>query len=169
MAFARGVLGTLGVVLAFLGWGLLCWAGITASAQARAYPVTMAPADTHPLWLVDGYNVVCSGLLGGRERTGWWQDARRAELLERLDRFDDPAVEFWVVFDGDHDQQTAALGRVRTVFAPSADSWLVEQVKQQPAEAPVTVVTADRQVADRVRHRGARVVTPRGLLERCSG
>ena len=169
MEFARGVLGTLGVVIAFVALGLLWSGGLATRAQARAYPMAMAVENVRPVWLVDGYNVVCSGLLGGRERAGWWQEAHRAELLDRLEHFDDPAVEFWVVFDGDRDDDHSALGRVRAIFTPSADAWLVEQVKKQPPELPATVVTADRRVADRARHRGARIVTPRGLLERCPG
>ena len=80
-----------------------------------------------------------------------------------------PAVEIWVVFDGDSGAGIASEGRVRAVFTPSADAWLVEQVKAREANAPVAVVTADRRVADRARHRGAQVVTPRALLGRCMG
>lgn len=167
--FTRGALGTLAVVAAFLAFGLLWSSGLDARATAAAYPAPMAAEEAPRVWLVDGYNVVCSGLLGGRERAGWWQEERRAELLERLQRFDDPAVEIWVVFDGDSDAGIAAEGRVRAVFTPSADAWLVEQVKAREANAPVAVVTADRRVADRARHRGAQVVTPRALLGRCMG
>jgi len=55
---------------------------------------------------------------------------------------------------------------------PSADEWLVARVKQvdESAEArAVAVVTGDRKVADRARHRGAEIVGPRALLERCTG
>ncbi|HJO24364.1 MAG: NYN domain-containing protein [Myxococcota bacterium] len=174
----RSALGTLGVIAAFVTFGLLWSSGLDARPIASVYPHSMPPevtprsmppAVTPRVWLVDGYNVLCSGLLGGREREGWWQEERRAELLERLRHFDDPAVEIWVVFDGDRSDDTPAQDHVRAVFTPSADAWIVEQVKTREADAPVAVVTADRRVADRARHRGARIVTPRTLLGRCAG
>jgi len=169
MEFMRSALGTLGVVAAFVAFGLLWSSGLAARATAPAYPAPMGTEEAPRIWLVDGYNVVCSGLLGGRARAGWWQEEHRAELLERLQRFDDPAVEIWVVFDGDSGDSSSAQGRVRAVFTPSADTWLVEQVRARGTDAPVAVVTADRSVADRARHRGARIVTPRALLGRCTG
>jgi len=169
MEFTRGALGSLGVVAAFVAFGLLWSSGLGARTTPPAYPAPMAAEEVPRVWLVDGYNVVCSGLLGGRERAGWWQEERRAELLERLQRFDDPGVEIWVVFDGNGGDGSSAQGRVRPVFTPSADAWLIEQVKARGADTPVAVVTADRRVADRARHRGAQVVTPRALLGRCTG
>jgi len=163
----RNALGSLGVVGAFVAFGLL-WSSAVPATQPT-YPVPMAGKEAPRVWLVDGYNVVCSGLLGGRERSGWWQEEQRAELLERLEHFDDPGVEIWVVFDGNRGDDTSAEGRVRAVFTPSADAWLVEQVKVREAQAPVAVVTADRRVRDRARHLGAQVVTPRALLGRCTG
>jgi rRNA-processing protein FCF1 len=38
---------------------------------------------------------------------------------------------------------------------------------QDPAR--IAVVTADKQLADRARHRGARVYSPRAFLDRCTG
>ena len=161
MEFTRSALGSLGVVAAFVAFGLLWSSGLDAGPTApaypaprAAYPAPMGTEEAPRVWLVDGYNVVCSGLLGGRERAGWWQEERRAELLERLQRFDDPTVEIWVVFDGDGGDGITAEGRVRAVFTPSADAWLVEQVKARGADAPVAVVTADRRIADRARRRG---------------
>ncbi len=58
--------------------------------------------------------------------------------------------------------------RVRAVFAASADDWLVTRVRRAEDPARFAVVTCDRQVADRVRHRGARVVSPREFLARCT-
>ena len=120
------------------------------------------------LWLVDGYNVLCAGLLGGHDRSGWWSEARREELLALLARFDEADAEIWVVFDGPREPSSPGdiQERVRAVFAPSADEWLVEQVR---AHAEVAVVTADRKLAGRARHRGARVVSPREFLRRCTG
>jgi rRNA-processing protein FCF1 len=55
------------------------------------------------------------------------------------------------------------------VFAPSADDWLLARVREEDDPTRVVVVTADRKVAGRARQRGARVVSPRDFLERCSG
>jgi predicted RNA-binding protein with PIN domain len=173
---SRGLIEMLGVVGAFVALGLVgqdLGAPPAAEPPRAAYPLPMDPADDSKgtVWLVDGYNVLCSGLLGGRERSRWWSEERRRELLERLEAFDDPAAEIWVVFDG---ESPAGLphepSRIRTVFAPSADDWLVSEVNRRAAETrPVAVVTADRKVAGRSRHGGAEVVAPRALLGRCMG
>ena len=125
---------------------------------------------------MDGFNVLHSGVLQGRDRGNWWTAPMRARLLARAERFDDPAAEVWLVFDGPRagEPEERAVGddarsasRVRQVFAPSADAWLVARVKATAEPAAIAVVTADRQVAGRVRHRGARVVSPREFLSRC--
>jgi predicted RNA-binding protein with PIN domain len=175
----RGLCETAGVVAGFVAFGL-SWASLAAPERAappRAAPPAYAPeamdqpAPQRPIWLVDGYNALCAGLLGGRDRGRWWSAERRGELLTRLESFEDPDAEIWVVFDGSCDPGAAGgeRGRVRTVFSPCADAWLVRQVQQRAAGQPVSVVTDDRQVADRARHRGAEVVSPRAFLGRCSG
>ena len=189
---SRGLVEMLGIVGAFLALGLvgqgLSLADSAATLPAGVYPLEMEPLDTEEavgtLWLVDGYNVLCSGMLGGRERSRWWAEEHRHELLARLEGFDDPDAEIWVVFDGSSPAGPSALSgtaapdgtaapegeRIRTVFAPSADDWLVAEVKRQVADArDVAVVTADRKVAGRSRHRGAQVLAPRELLRRCTG
>lgn len=169
---SRGLIEMLGVVGAFVAVGLVgqaVGAPSGAALPAGPYPEEMEEME-RTLWLVDGYNVLCSGVLGGRERSRWWAEERRQELLTQLEGFDDPDAEIWVVFDGENAPaaEPAPAGRVRTVFAPSADDWLVDEVKRQVAEArSVAVVTADRKVAGRSRHRGAQVVAPRELLGRC--
>jgi predicted RNA-binding protein with PIN domain len=120
-------------------------------------------------WLVDGFNVLHAGVLRGNDRRGWWREEVRARLLERVAAFDDAAAELWVVFDGSGPAgggEQASL-RPRVVFAPSADEWLLGAVREAPDPAALVVVTADRQLADRARHRGARVVSPRAFLARC--
>lgn len=162
------------VALGLVGQGMSPTGGAAGSA-ATHYSRGMAQdrgtaQDAGTLWLVDGYNVLCSGVLGGRERSRWWGEERRQELLARLEGLDDPDAEIWVVFDGERSPtaEPPATGRVRAVFAPSADDWLVAEVKRRVAEErAVAVVTADRQVAGRSRHRGAQVVAPRDLLGRC--
>lgn len=158
----------IGIILA-LGLGARGVLGLREPGAAAIYPAPVAP--TQEIWLVDGYNVLCTGLLGGRDRHGWWRREHRAALLERLERFDEPAAEIWVVFDGPLDPPPPAgsAPRVRAVYAASADEWLTREVRDRAAEGPVALVTADRRLADRARHRGARIVAPRDLLGRCTG
>ena len=168
----RGALETAAVLTAFLGFGL-AWAALEGAGTAAPYAPSGMEEATRPgtVWLVDGYNVLCTGLLGGHDRSDWWSEARREELLALLARFeglDEANAEIWVVFDGAREPSGAGEreGHVRAVFAPSADEWLVEQVR---AHAEVAVVTADRKLAGRARHHGARVVSPREFLRRCTG
>ncbi len=121
------------------------------------------------LWLVDGFNVLHAGLLRGRDRGRWWRQEERRRLLELAARFDDPGAELWVVFDGDRPAGGGAEvdARVRVVFAPSADDWLLARLRQAPPPGRAVVVTRDKRLADRSRHRGARVVSPREFLARC--
>ena len=172
--FWREAGAALGVVAGFLALGLvarplLLAAGAGADPGARrTYPAPMEQPAPHPsLWLVDGFNVLCATLLGGRDRAEWWTAARRAEVLALAERFEEPEAEIWVVFDGARDPGERPGRRVRRVFAPSADDWLIEQVEARGASASLTVVTADRRVVDRARRRGARVVSPGEFLARC--
>jgi predicted RNA-binding protein with PIN domain len=132
------------------------------------------------VWLVDGYNVLHSGLLG-RDRSQWWTAERRNQLLDVVAGLDAVESEIWLVFDGPHPEvespesegtgdgdRTPPAG-VRRVFAPSADDWLVARLKAEPDASQVAVVTADRKVADRSRHQGAQIIHPLAFLERCRG
>jgi len=174
----RGLVETVGVVAAFVAFGLAWAEGLErrASAAPSLYPGrAVEDADEAPgIWLLDGFNVLHAGPLGGRDRSGWWREPLRGELLALADRFDDPAAEVWVVFDGPHDggdepAAQPASRRLQRVFAPSADAWLLERVRRAADPGRVAVVTADKQLAARARHRGARVVSPRAFLERCTG
>ena len=176
-----GALETLAVVALFMSFGL-AWAEIAARAPGAGAPyrtpVTEDMKSRLPVpstWLIDGFNVLHVGLLGGRDRSEWWTGARREELLEKARHFDDPCAELWVVFDGPRPEVAGAAStgsggeRLRQVFAASADAWLVERVAASEDPGRIAVVTADRQVAARVRHRGAQVHSPRNFLARCSG
>ncbi len=163
-----GLAQTGGVIGAIVSFGL-SWAGLgVGSAPATHY--SPAPMEQGVRWLVDGFNVLHAGVLRGDDRRGWWREEMRARLLERVAGFEDGAAELWVVFDGPGPagEAEAASLRPRVVFAPSADDWLLAAVREAADPAAIVVVTADRQLADRARHRGARIVSPRVFLARCA-
>lgn len=172
--FWGGVAESLGLAVLFPALGLL-WTGVAlpATDPVPHYPdgiVELIPAKTPRIWLVDGFNVVQVGLLGGQARDHWWREPRRAELLTRAASFDARDDELWVVFDGHRDDGAEHVGqRLHPVFAPSADEWLVARVVAEPDPGRVSVVTADRRLAARVRRRGASVVSPAEFLRRCPG
>ena len=174
----RGLLETAAVLAAFVAFGLAWAEGLGRAVAAESnYPEQAVDeaSETPEIWLLDGFNLLHAGPLGGRDRSGWWREPQRRELLALVDRFDDPTAEVWVVFDGPHDDDHGghpACGtapRLKRVFAPSADAWLLARVRSAQDPARIAVVTADKQLADRARHRGARVYSPRAFLDRCTG
>jgi predicted RNA-binding protein with PIN domain len=179
--FLRGVLETLSMIAGFVAIGAIgaVWAAVETDPEGRdesagsVYAGSTMASEDPQLWLLDGYNVLHAGILGGRDRSQWWTESRRRELLERAARFDARA-EVWIVFDGREDPADASDGgassdpRPRCIFAPSADDWLVEQVRRADRPERITVVTADRRVAGRVQGRGAQVVSPGAFLARCN-
>lgn len=129
------------------------------------------PAPEPTVWLIDGFNLLHAAVLRGRDRREWWGPAARERVLALVRRLEAPGAEVIVVFDGrrppDEPETHDATGP-QVVFAASADDWLVRAVRQAPDPSRIAVVTADRQVAERARHRGARVVGPIAFRERCS-
>lgn len=162
-----GMAQTAGVIGGVVAFGLAV--GAAGGGSLGGAPYTAAPMEARERWLVDGFNVLHAGVLRGNDRRGWWREEVRARLLERVAAFEDAAAELWVVFDGAGPGAPAEVesARPRVVFAPSADDWLLAAVREADDPARVVVVTADRQLADRARHRGARVVGPRSFLARC--
>jgi len=158
--------GAVAIMAIFLVVGL---AG--ASIRAGAYPAPSMKGevpDTPRVWLVDGFNLLHAAVLTGRDRAEWWRLPARTRVLELVDGLPGDEAEIWVVFDGTEPEGEAELPpRVRQVFAPSADDWLVRRVKEMPRGEAVAVVTADRQLADRARHHGAEVISPRDFANRC--
>ena len=120
------------------------------------------------VWLVDGFNVLCAGVLRGSERSAFWSEANRRKLLERVARFEDPSARIIVVFDGQGPEPEPRSSGPESVFASSADEWIVARLRE-PGSERVAVVTADRRLAGRARHRGAEVVPPLRFLARCPG
>jgi predicted RNA-binding protein with PIN domain len=105
-------------------------------------------------------------VLRGRERSAFWSEQNRQKLLERVARFDDRRARIIVVFDGEAPISEPRAGGPESVFASSADEWIVARLRE-PRSERVAVVTADRQLAGRARHRGAEVVPPLRFLARC--
>ncbi len=172
--FWKGVAEALVIPALFAGSGLLARAWLEPPAPAPYLRSVQEPdgAGRHPqeIWLVDGFNVVSVGLLRGADREQWWRAPHRDALLARAARFDDPRAELWVVFDGKHPAGDRPQGPgPRTVFAASADDWLIQRVRGAEDPALVAVVTADRRLAGRARQHGARIVSPGEFLRRCPG
>jgi predicted RNA-binding protein with PIN domain len=167
-----GLVQSLGVVSAILAFGLGWAAAGSPLAPSASYTaaVSEAPREEGAVrWLVDGFNVLHAGVLRGNDRRGWWREEMRGRLLSRVASFEEKDAELWVVFDGQGPGGEAerASEWPKVVFAPSADDWLLEAVRDAEDPSALVVVTADRQLADRIRHRGARIVSPRTFLARC--
>jgi len=168
--------------------------GSRSQASAAAGGASQAPDGATALrsapdpatWLIDGYNVLHTVLLGGQPRTGsgGWGQAGRSRLLERVRGFegldpgsgDRPEADsgredrpgtVWVVFDGRRPSPDDAGANPRVVFAPSADGWIVRRVRSSSRPSALVVVSADRQLAGRCRHAGASVLSPRDFIGRC--
>lgn len=122
------------------------------------------------LTVVDAANVI------GSRADGWWRD--RAAAVERfitaLARGLRGGDDVIVVLEG---AARAGVGPgivdgIRVVHAPgSADDEIVRIVAAAAAEKdrPITVVTADRLLRQRVTGLGARVIGPGSLWERLDG
>ncbi|MEQ1568075.1 MAG: NTP pyrophosphohydrolase [Myxococcota bacterium] len=106
-------------------------------------------------WVIDGANVV------GAKPDGWWKDRRAAaeRLRDHLARHR-PAfgARLVLVLEGAA-RGVASTPEVEVVDAPDEgdDAIVLEVLAAAP---PVTVVTADRGLAERVRAHGAEVVGP---------
>jgi predicted RNA-binding protein with PIN domain len=118
----------------------------------------------HRRWLVDGSNLV------GSRPDGWWRDrpSAFARLVAELDAFARASGgEVTVVFDGGPLALADPPG-VEVVTAPSADDRMVERAGTDRDPSSLTAVTSDRELARRLRSRGAGVVgagTFRRLLD----
>jgi hypothetical protein len=118
--------------------------------------------------VIDAANVV------GSRPTGWWRDREgaarefvaRVRAAARDGRLDPPIV---VVLEG-RARGGAVAGEsdgVDVVHASGAgDDTIVDVVAAVTAQHAITVVSADRDLADRVRAHGAGVVGPGWLNER---
>lgn len=185
--FLGEVLGALAVMAAFiaLGAGAYAWGGGATRGAAEAAPAayprllvndgpepTPAPPSDEPVaWLVDGFNLLHAAVLRGRDRQDWWRAEARERVVDLVRQLEAPGAEVVIVFDGRRpaDEPERERPGPQVVFAASADDWLLAAVRRAPDPARIVVVTADRQLADRARHRGARIVGPTAFRERCGG
>jgi predicted RNA-binding protein with PIN domain len=121
-----------------------------------------------PLLVVDAANVM------GARPDGWWKDRAGAarRLLSKLAKaFSGEDTEVVVVLEGA--ARTGAdegvVDGIRVVHAPgSGDDKIVDVVAEATKREgrPVTVVTADRELRERVAALGADTMGPRTLWER---
>jgi predicted RNA-binding protein with PIN domain len=114
---------------------------------------------------VDGMNVI------GSRPDRWWEDRGRAmrELVADLECFvEKTGDEVTVVFDGEPGEGRPApgarsRGRLWVAFAPggrnAADEAIAERVGRASDPQAMQVVTSDRELAERVRERGAEVAS----------
>jgi predicted RNA-binding protein with PIN domain len=140
-----------------------------APYSSRAVPLDPTASRPQPsLWLVDGFNLLHAAVLrSGDSRKDWWKSANRERVVELARGFDDREAELVVVFDGSEEPREPVDGGPSVVFAAPADDWLLAKVKASPNPHRVAVVTADRRLADRLRDRGAQVVSPSAFAARC--
>ena len=115
-------------------------------------------------YLLDGNNLI--GLVRKTSRpTEEDRQALVAELSERLRRTSASAVLF---FDGPAGERGASLGAlsIRRPPGASADDAIVREVERARAPGEMTVVTADRGLASRVRDVGGKICSPADFFAR---
>ena len=112
------------------------------------------------LYLVDGFNLLHSVILRGKERKEWWRSDHQSTVVAFVDRLRDQ--EAWVIFDArnERSQRCDRTDRVQVFFAPSADDYIVQLCELHRGQRAITVVSADRSLVDRATHRGADRLSP---------
>jgi predicted RNA-binding protein with PIN domain len=130
-----------------------------------------------PLYLVDGFNLLHAVVLRGRERRNWWQAEQQARVVRLARAF--RGGEVWVIFDARGGERVTGTGtggaftpgpngeQLEVRFAPNADDYIVELCAQLQGQRQVIVVSADRALVDRARHRGAARLSPWQFAEQC--
>jgi predicted RNA-binding protein with PIN domain len=124
----------------------------------------------NPILIIDGFNVLHAAVLIGRDRAGWWQPAAQRRLVERVEQLPLSYPTIWIVFDRRPstsevpEDVTSNDSRMRIVYAPSADDWIVHEVERLVPQHAITVVTADRPLRERVRRVGGSLLSPRTLF-----
>jgi predicted RNA-binding protein with PIN domain len=120
-------------------------------------------------WLVDGMNVV------GSRPDGWWRDRRAAmkRLTTLLGVFATETGEpLTVVFDGrpfDLSEESVDVAFAAGPGPDAADHEIAARVERGADPRSITVVTSDRELADRVRRTGAQVLGSGPFRRRLDG
>ena len=146
--------------------------------------------------LVDGFNVLHTVLLRDARGDGWWKREQRERLLRRVAGWRGGADEIWVAFDGSRpaesvwaepvaraegpssggaegtsdalaNEDSRARPTVRSLFAESADDWIVRRARKAEQPERILVVSADRKVAGRARSAGVEVLSPWSFIAEC--
>jgi predicted RNA-binding protein with PIN domain len=130
----------------------------------------LVPVATAEQLLVDGMNVI------GSRPDGWWRDRDGAVrgLAERLRRLvSAEGSKVVLVLDGrpladlpEGERGGLEVRYARRAGRNAADDRLVELVEGAAEPSALTVVTADRELRERLAAHGVRVLGPRTLLER---
>ena len=127
----------------------------------------MTEAGRRPLLVVDAANVI------GSRPDGWWRDRPAAvrRLLKAITDGTDDTVDIVLVVEGEAREGVAPGVHEGVEVVHAAGSGDDEIVRVVAAEAagnrrPVTVVTADRLLRERVTALGARVLGPRQFRDR---
>jgi len=115
------------------------------------------------LLVVDAANVV------GSVPDGWWRDragatARLRDALAAADVLPEP-YECVLVVEGAA-RGVPGIPGVRVVAAPGSGDDAIVDLVQAEAGRPIIVVTADRELRDRVTALGAEVIGPRSVPRR---
>jgi pimeloyl-ACP methyl ester carboxylesterase len=115
-------------------------------------------AEPRRRWFVDGMNLI------GSRPDGWWRDREKAwrRLHRELeDHARSTGDDVHLFLDGRRPRDWHEDGLVETAFASggrnAADDALAARVAAEPHPEAVRVVTNDRELAERVRERGAKV------------
>lgn len=119
-----------------------------------------------PLYLVDGFNLLHAAVLRGRDRREWWRAEQQARVVALAEPF--PGGEVWVIFDARGSARSGGSARVAVQHAADADARILELCAELRELRRVVVVTADRSLMDRARHRGASQLSPWQFAKQCA-
>ena len=115
-------------------------------------------------YLLDGNNLI--GLVRRSSRPG--EEDRRALVAEIADRLRRSRARAVLYFDGPGNDRPATLGSLEVRAAPgsSADEAIVRDVTRAADPASMIVVTADRELQQRVRDAGGKTCPPKEFFDR---